>query len=40
LAENLLEAIKVEIDLAAISSHQVNEESKASSSDKNMKKSK
>ena len=40
LAENFLEAIKVEKDLAAISSHRGNKEIKASSSNKNIKKSK
>ena len=34
LAENFLEAIKVEKDLAPISSHQGNEENKPSSSEK------
>jgi hypothetical protein len=38
LEENFLEAIKVEKDLMEISSHQGNEESKASSSDKNINK--
>jgi hypothetical protein len=40
LAENLLEAIKVEKDMASISSHQGNEENKPSSLEKNRKKSK
>ena len=40
LAKNFLEAIKVEKDLVEISSHQGNEESKAYSSNKNIKKSK
>ena len=40
LAENFLEAIKVEKDLASISSHQGNEENKPSSSEKNIKKNK
>ena len=40
LEENFLESIKVEKHLVVISSHQGNEESKASSSDKNIKKSK
>ena len=40
LAENFLEAIKVEKDLAYISSHQGNEENKPSSSKKRIKKNK
>ena len=35
LADNFLEAIKVEKDLASISAHQGNEESEASTSEKN-----
>ena len=40
LAENFLEAIKVEKDMASISSHQGNEENKPYSSEKNTKKNK
>ena len=40
LVENLVEAIKVENDLVSISSHQGNEESEASTSEKNGKKNK
>ena len=40
LAENFLEAIKVEKDLATISTHQGNEESEASTLEKNGKKNK
>lgn len=40
LAKKILEAIKVEKDLASISSHQGNEENKPSSSEKNTKKNK
>ena len=38
MEENFLEAIKVDKDLASISSHQGNEESKPSSSKKSIKK--
>ena len=40
LVENFLESIKVEKDLASISNHQGNEESKPSSSEKSIKKNK
>ena len=40
LAENFLEAIKVEKDLASISSHQGNRENKPSSSKKSIRKKK
>ena len=40
LAENFLEAIKVEKELASISSHQGNKETKPSSSEKRIKKNK
>ena len=40
LAENCVEAIKVEKDLASISTHQGNEESEASTSENNEKKNK
>ena len=40
LEENFMEAIKVEKDLASIYSHQGNEESEASTSEKNRKKNK
>ena len=40
LAENFLESIKVEKDLASISNHQGNEENKPSSSEKSIKKNK
>lgn len=40
MVENFVEAIKVEKDLASISTHQGNEESEASTSEKNGKKNK
>ena len=40
LVEKILESIKVEKDLASISSHQGNEENKPSSSEKSIKKNK
>ena len=40
LADNILEGIKVEKDLEAISTHQGNEERKSSTSEKNGKKTK
>ena len=40
LAENFLEVVKLEKDLASISSHQGNEDSKPSSSEKSIKKNK